>query len=151
MDIRSWVSAHPTGHRQQAIGVIASACEVTPAAVRHWVAGLRKVPAEHVLTIEARTGVSRHVLRPDVFGPAAEQGAEAPTITKRALLDRLAMKSDTSLAVMLGLPRETVEGWSDDQVLPHHPSIEALLREPAAEQAIPEDADADRIVPVESA
>lgn len=28
-----------------------------------------KVPAERVLAIEAATGVSRHDLRPDVFGP----------------------------------------------------------------------------------
>ena len=30
-----------------------------------------RVPAEHVLAIERATGVSRHDLRPDVFGPAS--------------------------------------------------------------------------------
>jgi DNA-binding transcriptional regulator YdaS (Cro superfamily) len=36
-----------------------------------WIHRERRVPAEHVLAIEAATGVSRHRLRPDVFGPAA--------------------------------------------------------------------------------
>jgi DNA-binding transcriptional regulator YdaS (Cro superfamily) len=29
------------------------------------------VPAKHVLRVEQATGVSRHDLRPDVFGPAS--------------------------------------------------------------------------------
>ncbi|UIX82148.1 helix-turn-helix domain-containing protein [Xylella fastidiosa] len=33
-----------------------------------WINRGRRVPAEHVLTIEALTGVSRYDLRPDVFG-----------------------------------------------------------------------------------
>lgn len=50
---------------------------VTPQAVNQWVSGNRPVPPRHVLAIEAATGVSRHLLRPDVFGPLAandEQG-----------------------------------------------------------------------------
>lgn len=42
---------------------------VVPMTVTQW----RKrgqVPAERCLAIEAATGVSRHDLRPDVFGPA---------------------------------------------------------------------------------
>lgn len=38
--------------------------------VNQWVRGSRPVPARHVLAIEAATGVSRHDLRPDIFGPA---------------------------------------------------------------------------------
>jgi DNA-binding transcriptional regulator YdaS (Cro superfamily) len=34
------------------------------------------VPAERVLEIERLTGVSRHELRPDVFGPAPQEAAE---------------------------------------------------------------------------
>lgn len=49
---------------------------VTPQAVNQWVSNNRPVPARHVLTIERATGVSRHSLRPDVFGPAPKgQGA----------------------------------------------------------------------------
>lgn len=45
---------------------IARIVNVTPQAVAQW----RAVPPEHVLKIEKATGVSRHVQRPDVFGPA---------------------------------------------------------------------------------
>lgn len=37
---------------------------VTPQAVSQW----KKVPAERVLEVERVTGISRHELRPDVFG-----------------------------------------------------------------------------------
>lgn len=37
----------------------------------------RKLPAEFVIQIEAATGVSRHRLRPDVFGPAPQEGQAA--------------------------------------------------------------------------
>ncbi|HEX5933477.1 MAG TPA: Cro/CI family transcriptional regulator [Pseudorhizobium sp.] len=58
----------------RAINSVGSASElarrlrVTPAAVLQW----RKVPAERVLEVERITGVSRHDLRPDVFGPIPE-------------------------------------------------------------------------------
>ena len=51
---------------------IARLLGVTPQAVNQWVTSNRPVPARHVLTIETATGVSRHDLRPDVFGPAPE-------------------------------------------------------------------------------
>lgn len=47
---------------------LASACKVTPQAVNQWM-GKGKPPADKVLAIEAATGVSRHQLRPDIFGP----------------------------------------------------------------------------------
>jgi DNA-binding transcriptional regulator YdaS (Cro superfamily) len=55
---------------------LASACGVTPQAVHQWV-GKGKPPADKVLAIEAASGVSRHDLRPDIFGPAAEPGRAA--------------------------------------------------------------------------
>lgn len=39
---------------------------VSPQAVSQW----KKVPAERVLDVERITGISRHSLRPDVFGDA---------------------------------------------------------------------------------
>jgi DNA-binding transcriptional regulator YdaS (Cro superfamily) len=51
---------------QAAIAVL---CEVTPQAVNQWVQSGRP-PARHVLKIEEATGISRHLLRPDVFGAA---------------------------------------------------------------------------------
>lgn len=48
---------------------LARALAVKPNVVTNW--RLRKqVPAEQVLAVEAATGVSRHDLRPDVFGDA---------------------------------------------------------------------------------
>ncbi|WP_080951700.1 transcriptional regulator [Xanthomonas citri] len=49
---------------------IARLLGVTPQAVNQWVTSSRSVPPRHVLAIETATGVSRHDLRPDVFGPA---------------------------------------------------------------------------------
>lgn len=46
---------------------LASLCGVTPQAVNQWVQQGRP-PAKRVLSIEAASGVSRHELRPDVFG-----------------------------------------------------------------------------------
>jgi DNA-binding transcriptional regulator YdaS (Cro superfamily) len=42
-----------------------------------WERAMRDVPAVRVLDIEAKTGISRHDLRPDVFGPAPAQGEAA--------------------------------------------------------------------------
>ncbi|MDR7035239.1 carph-isopro domain-containing protein [Mesorhizobium sp. BE184] len=51
-----------------------------PSVVANWRTRGR-VPAEHVLKIEAETGISRHELRPDIFGtesatPAPEQPSQ---------------------------------------------------------------------------
>lgn len=33
----------------------------------------KKVPAERVLAVEEKTGLSRHDLRPDIFGPSPKK------------------------------------------------------------------------------
>ncbi|WP_093820201.1 transcriptional regulator [Stenotrophomonas indicatrix] len=48
---------------------IGRVCGVSSQAVSQW----KRVPAEYVLAIEEATGVSRHDLRPDVFGPAPKK------------------------------------------------------------------------------
>ena len=40
--------------------------------VWHWLHKLQRVPAEYCVAIEKATGVSRHELRPDVFGNSPE-------------------------------------------------------------------------------
>lgn len=35
----------------------------------------KQIPAGRVLEVERLTGISRHVLRPDIFGPAPKEGA----------------------------------------------------------------------------
>jgi len=42
-----------------------------------WENAARDVPAVRVLDIESKTGISRHDLRPDVFGPAPAEGRAA--------------------------------------------------------------------------
>lgn len=55
---------------------LARACGQRPQAVTRWIKTGR-VPAAHVLAVEAATAgaVSRHDLRPDVFGEAPEAKA----------------------------------------------------------------------------
>jgi DNA-binding transcriptional regulator YdaS (Cro superfamily) len=53
---------------------LARSIGVDKATVTRW--AQRRVPAERVQDVEAATGISRHELRPDIYGPAPEtQGA----------------------------------------------------------------------------
>ena len=45
-------------------------CGVSQTAVWKWLQSGKRLPAEHVLRVEANTGVSRHLLRPDIYPPA---------------------------------------------------------------------------------
>ena len=49
---------------------VATEAGVTLAMWNRWENGTRQVPAARVMDIERITGVSRHELRPDIFGPA---------------------------------------------------------------------------------
>lgn len=52
--------------------------------ISQWVTGRLNVAARHVLTIEEATGVSRHELRSDVFGPAPQESDRAATQSEAA-------------------------------------------------------------------
>jgi DNA-binding transcriptional regulator YdaS (Cro superfamily) len=54
---------------------VAAMLGVTLAMWSRWETGKRPIPAARVLEIEALTGVSRHDLRPDVFGPSKASAA----------------------------------------------------------------------------
>lgn len=62
---------------ERAVAVLGSSSElarklgVTPSAVLQW----EKVPPSRVLEVERHTGISRHELRPDIFGPASKEVA----------------------------------------------------------------------------
>jgi DNA-binding transcriptional regulator YdaS (Cro superfamily) len=45
--------------------------KLTPQAISQW----KRVPADRAIDVEAVTGVSRHDLRPDVFGPSKASAA----------------------------------------------------------------------------
>jgi len=51
-------------------------CGQRPQAVTRWIRTGR-IPAHHVIAVEQETGISRHVLRPDVFGDAPTSLQEA--------------------------------------------------------------------------
>ena len=42
-------------------------CGVSQPAVWKWLQSGKRLPAEHVLAVEAETGVSKHLLRPDIY------------------------------------------------------------------------------------
>lgn len=55
---------------------IARQLGITSGAVTQWAD--KQIPAERVLGVESLTGISRHLLRPDVFGPPEEPPARSP-------------------------------------------------------------------------
>lgn len=147
---------------------IARLLGVSPQAVNQWVSGIRPVPSRHVLAIEAASGISRHELLPEVFGPAPDAVAPLSSaasssevasalvdsrMSKRALRAKLGMDSDKHLATLLQLPAEEVEAWPEEGVLPALPQIQRLLGVEARAVAEPanEDPDANRISPVDTA
>lgn len=48
-------------------GELATSLGITSGALSQW----GQVPADRVISVERLTGISRHDLRPDVFGPAS--------------------------------------------------------------------------------
>lgn len=56
---------------------------VFQSSVSQWANGTSKVPPERVLEIEGITGISRHALRPDIFG-AAPMASVAPQAERAA-------------------------------------------------------------------
>ena len=48
-------------------GAMARLLGVSQPSVWRWLDRAKPLPAEHVLTVEAETGISRHELRPDLY------------------------------------------------------------------------------------
>lgn len=140
---------------------------IKPPSVSGWY-DRKRVPAERCIAIEKATGVSRHELRPDVFGPGAVVEAPAqprPTVadqiraevdirmSKRALRKKVGVPNDKLLAKVLKLPTEQVEGWAEEGPLPALPQIQRLLgvQEQPQAQSAPHDPDENRYTPLEVA
>ncbi|WP_242415547.1 transcriptional regulator [Sphingomonas panni] len=51
-------------------------CGVSQTAVWKWLQSGKRLPAEHVLTVERETGISKHLLRPDLY---PSSGADCPS------------------------------------------------------------------------
>jgi DNA-binding transcriptional regulator YdaS (Cro superfamily) len=66
--LRTWLNEQ-RGRRLK----LAESLGILPSALSQWT----QVPADRVLAVEAATGISRHDLRPDVFGPALQPEAVA--------------------------------------------------------------------------
>lgn len=135
---------------------MARTLSVHPALVSQWATGRRPVAARHILAIEAAAGVSRHVLRPDVFGEgeaSEERQVTGSSATKRALRAKLGLSTDKPLAKVLQLPVEEVSAWADEDMVPASPQVLQLLGHSEQEPAKPanDDPDADRIAPIEVA
>ncbi|MBN5078251.1 helix-turn-helix domain-containing protein [Stenotrophomonas maltophilia] len=158
MDMSALDRAVQSAGSQQALAQLLG---IKPPSVSGWYDRCR-VPAERCMAIELATGVSRHQLRPDVFGPdpagSQEEGvvqlrAEIDSrITKRALRAKLGLSTDKQLAKVLQLPVEDVSAWADEDMVPALPQVMKLLGDAAQpEPPANDDPDADRIAPIEVA
>ncbi|WP_204274200.1 hypothetical protein [Stenotrophomonas maltophilia] len=124
---------------------VARICQIKPPSVSEWRSS--GIPPARRQFLE--------LLRPDAFGigGAAAYQASSVHVTKSALRARLGMASDKHLAILLQLPADEVEAWSEEGALPALPQIQRLLGgEPkAAAEPATEDPDAGRIGPVDTA
>jgi Uncharacterized protein conserved in bacteria, prophage-related len=73
----------------------AALCGVSQAAVWKWLQTAKRLPAEYVLTVEAATGIPRHLLRPDIYpadlGPSpawqgVDHGAQCVSFNRNSTL-----------------------------------------------------------------
>ncbi|HDS1307943.1 TPA: transcriptional regulator [Stenotrophomonas maltophilia] len=127
---------------------LASHLGVRQSAVSNW-RSRGRVPPAMAIPIESVTGVSRHDLCPEIFGPIA---GLAP-VTKRDLLAKLGLSNDAHLAVVLALPVERVAAWELDAAVPAFPSVLAVLGTEvvAPSSCVEADPDVGRIAPVDTA
>lgn len=74
MNLRDHINTFPRNLRSRARRRLADAAGVSEPAVRHWANGTRKVQPSKVLVVETATDgvVTRHDLRPDIFGDFPE-------------------------------------------------------------------------------
>lgn len=92
---------------QSALGRL---CKVTQGAVWRWLQNGKGLPPQHVLCVEAATGISRHVLRPDIYPVEhAFLPSTCNTVPQRSTLvtrpDRLVSQRDRSGALRYGAAR----------------------------------------------
>jgi DNA-binding transcriptional regulator YdaS (Cro superfamily) len=67
------------------VSALAKALNVTKGAVSQWQEPGRKAPAKHCVAIERLTGISRHKLRPDIFGREERKEVKPPPSPKNGV------------------------------------------------------------------
>jgi DNA-binding transcriptional regulator YdaS (Cro superfamily) len=80
-------------------------CNKSQSAVWKWLQSERSLPAEHVLAMEAATGVHRHLLRPDIYpislgraGSGADSAPVMPTEPASVVCDQPAKAQRAKVA-----------------------------------------------------
>lgn len=68
---------------------MARLCGLSQPSVWKWLQSSKRLPAEHVLSVEAATGISRHLLRPDIY-PVVEGGNHSVAFEQNPVLKRAA-------------------------------------------------------------
>ena len=68
---------------------MANALGVSQPTIWRWMNNARQLPAEHVLKVEAATGVSRHHLRPDIYPPVSPRFLGVDRAANRVSFNRL--------------------------------------------------------------
>lgn len=61
--------------RKLTLADLARGLDLNKSTVTRW--AQKRVPAERVIEVERLTGLSRHSLRPDIYGPPPREGATA--------------------------------------------------------------------------
>lgn len=72
---------HEAVRRIGSQGRMAKLCRVAQPTVWKWLNRDKPLPAEHVLAVEAATGISRHDLRPDIYPREAPQSSPDASIS----------------------------------------------------------------------
>lgn len=86
MSIQHWFRGLSVSERARFLESASSQLHVTRGAVRHWINGTRRIPAERVLDLEAITQhrVLRSELRPDLYPPDRSRPRSQTPSLKRA-------------------------------------------------------------------
>lgn len=116
-------------NRMGSQSAMARLCGVSQSAVWKWLAEEMALPAEHVLAVEAATGVSRHELRPDLYPRGLQDDVPYPLASTLVLgADLVAENAGAVLQ-----PRsQDARGASED---PHEAVFQSPKRRPARRKA----------------
>lgn len=82
---------------------LAAICGVTQGTVSKWLNKSKRLPPEHVIPVETATGVSRHLLRPDIYPlPLPREGEDPGEDCGPILIERHEPVADNTTAKLAG-------------------------------------------------